>query len=172
MPPPMPPSPAAPPFAGFGSRLGAFIIDAIIVALMIAPAVIVLFAGPKEIGTCRVDAAGEISFDDGPDNAFCEEPTSGTLMAAIGFGVIGFVGGLLCQVVLNGRGQTVGKRALGIKVVDASSGAPIGAGRATGRFFMSYVSTWVCYLGYLWVLWDKEKQTWHDKVVNAYVVVA
>jgi uncharacterized RDD family membrane protein YckC len=25
-------------------------------------------------------------------------------------------------------------------------------------------------LGYLWMLWDSEKQTWHDKAANAVVV--
>jgi uncharacterized RDD family membrane protein YckC len=27
-------------------------------------------------------------------------------------------------------------------------------------------------LGYFWMLWDKEKQTWHDKVANDVVVPA
>jgi uncharacterized RDD family membrane protein YckC len=26
------------------------------------------------------------------------------------------------------------------------------------------------YLGYLWMLWDPEKQTWHDKLVRSVVV--
>jgi uncharacterized RDD family membrane protein YckC len=25
-------------------------------------------------------------------------------------------------------------------------------------------------LGYLWMLWDKEKQTWHDKIIGSIVV--
>jgi uncharacterized RDD family membrane protein YckC len=25
-------------------------------------------------------------------------------------------------------------------------------------------------LGYLWMLWDKERQTWHDKFANSVVV--
>ena len=25
-------------------------------------------------------------------------------------------------------------------------------------------------LGYLWMLWDRERQTWHDKFANAVVV--
>jgi uncharacterized RDD family membrane protein YckC len=28
----------------------------------------------------------------------------------------------------------------------------------------------VCLLGYLWMLWDKEKQTWHDKLATTVVV--
>jgi hypothetical protein len=28
----------------------------------------------------------------------------------------------------------------------------------------------VCYLGYLWMLWDDQKQTWHDKIVDSAVI--
>jgi len=45
-------------------------------------------------------------------------------------------------------------------------------GRAFGRFAMSLVSGLVLLLGYLWMIWDSEKQTWHDKVARTYVVPA
>jgi uncharacterized RDD family membrane protein YckC len=32
------------------------------------------------------------------------------------------------------------------------------------------VSGYVCLLGYLWMLWDDKKQTWHDKMVGSNVV--
>ena len=35
---------------------------------------------------------------------------------------------------------------------------------------MRIVSGFVCLLGYLWMLWDRERQTWHDKVANTVVV--
>jgi uncharacterized RDD family membrane protein YckC len=35
---------------------------------------------------------------------------------------------------------------------------------------MSIVSGAVIFIGYLWAFWDKNKQTWHDKVANTYVV--
>ena len=71
-------------------------------------------------------------------------------------------------------GQTPGKRVMGIRVIDASTsdGRPIGYGRAVIRYLMSLVSGFALLLGYLWMLWDGEKQTWHDKVANAYVVPA
>ena len=68
------------------------------------------------------------------------------------------------------RGQTLGKMALGIRVVDFSSGGPIGYGRAFIRSIGRILSTIVFLLGYLWMLWDKEKQTWHDKFANSVVV--
>jgi uncharacterized RDD family membrane protein YckC len=67
-------------------------------------------------------------------------------------------------------GQTIGKRALGIRVVDFATGGPIGFGRAVVRFVGRYVSAIACFLGYLWMLWDKEKQTWHDKFASDVVV--
>ena len=73
--------------------------------------------------------------------------------------------------VLEGRsGQTLGKRAMGIWVVDADTGGPIGVSRAVGRWFARIVSTIPLYLGYLWMLWDREKQTWHDKMAATVVV--
>ena len=68
-------------------------------------------------------------------------------------------------------GQTIGKRMLGIRVYDfGGSGGPIGYGRAFIRWLGRIISGIPCYLGYLWMLWDKEKQTWHDKLATTVVV--
>ena len=64
-------------------------------------------------------------------------------------------------------GQTPGDAALGIRVVDIESGEVIGYGRAFGRALVSIVSALVIAIGYLWMLWDPRKQTWHDKVVGS-----
>ncbi len=82
--------------------------------------------------------------------------------------------GLLISVVyftfFHGRtGQTPGDAALGIRVVDARDrlGQPIGYGRAVLRWVVSLVSGVVIVLGYLWMLWDPKKQTWHDKAAGS-----
>ena len=67
------------------------------------------------------------------------------------------------------RGQTLGKRALGIRVADATTGERIGFGRAAGRYFARYLSSLFFGLGYLWMLQDREKQTWHDKLTGTVV---
>ena len=64
-------------------------------------------------------------------------------------------------------GQTPGDAALGIRVVDIDTGNVIGYGRAFGRALVSIVSGLVIVLGYLWMLWDPRKQTWHDKAVSS-----
>ena len=60
--------------------------------------------------------------------------------------------------------------ALGIRVIDFRGGGPIGYPRALIRWVGRIVSTVVILLGYFWMLWDKEKQTWHDKFATSVVV--
>jgi uncharacterized RDD family membrane protein YckC len=67
-------------------------------------------------------------------------------------------------------GQTVGKRVMNIRVYDLRVGGPIGTGRAIGRYFARIISAIPCLLGYFWMLWDKERQCWHDKLVGSVVV--
>src|SRR5438309_9787380 len=67
-------------------------------------------------------------------------------------------------------GQTFGKRVMNIRVIDTNTGGSIGYGRAAIRWLMKIVSFLACLIGYLWMLWDKEKQTWHDKVAGSFVV--
>src|SRR5690606_7539378 len=107
-------------------------------------------------------------------NALCEVPTGETWAMFALLGVLALVGAVLYHTLLIGRtGQTLGKRALGLRVVDAGNGMPIGAGRALGRYlFATFISGNICGLGYLWAIWDGRKQTWHDKVVSSVVVEA
>ena len=67
-------------------------------------------------------------------------------------------------------GQTPGMRVLNIRAVDAATGGRVDYSRAFIRYLIALVSGLVCYLGYLWMLWDPEKQTWHDKAAGTFVV--
>jgi uncharacterized RDD family membrane protein YckC len=67
-------------------------------------------------------------------------------------------------------GQTPGDAALSIRVIDKDGGGSIGYGRAFVRWLVSIISGAVLLLGYLWMLWDSEKQCWHDKAANSLVV--
>ncbi|MDR0274910.1 MAG: RDD family protein [Burkholderiaceae bacterium] len=64
---------------------------------------------------------------------------------------------------------TLGKRAMGIKVVDAQGGR-IGFGRATGRFFGKIVSALIFCIGYMMAGWTGRKQSLHDMMAGAFVV--
>ncbi len=70
------------------------------------------------------------------------------------------------------KGQTLGKMAVGIKVVNAAGSVP-GLGHAALREIPGkIVSSLAICLGFLWVIWDKQKQGWHDKIASTYVVSA
>jgi uncharacterized RDD family membrane protein YckC len=86
-----------------------------------------------------------------------------------GFGtLLGFVVAACYFGYFHGRtGQSPGNAALGIRVVGIGDGQPIGYGRAVLRWIVSYVSGIVILIGYLWMLWDPQKQTWHDKAAGS-----
>jgi uncharacterized RDD family membrane protein YckC len=86
--------------------------------------------------------------------------------------LIGIAIGLAYYTYFEGgpSGQTIGKRAVGIRVYDFTQGGPIGYPRAIGRYFARWLSAIPCLLGYFWMLWDKENQCWHDKLVSDVVV--
>jgi uncharacterized RDD family membrane protein YckC len=66
-------------------------------------------------------------------------------------------------------GRTPGNAALGIRVVDFREGRvePIGFGRAALRWLVSIPSALLILVGYLWMLWDRDRQTWHDKAAGS-----
>jgi len=88
--------------------------------------------------------------------------------AATGVGVL--LGILYYTYFEGSSGQTLGKKALGIRVVDLAGGGSIGFGRAFIRYIGRIVSAIPLLLGYFWMLWDKERQTWHDKFARSVVV--
>jgi uncharacterized RDD family membrane protein YckC len=150
-------------YAGFGQRLGAVLIDGLILGVPSGILFALFFAAaPRETRACTVNGRA----------AFCEVPTGGS----IALFMLGMLTLSVCSIVfyfgfLEGRrGQTVGKRALGIKTVRRTTGEVPGVGRAIGRTFAHYLSGFLCYLGYLWMLWDNEKQTWHDKICDTIVI--
>ena len=93
------------------------------------------------------------------------------LMRGAGYGLGGLVG-LAYAIYFEGSpsGQTVGKKVMNIRIVDADNGGPIGYGRAFVRWIGKIISAIPCALGYFWMLWDPNKQTWHDKMASSVVV--
>ena len=76
------------------------------------------------------------------------------------------------SVIRQGRtGYTLGKAAVGIRLVGVSSGEPIGAGLSFLRQLAHVVDSLVCYLGWLWPLWDSRNQTLADKIMGTVVVI-
>ena len=160
---------AAPPVggerAGFGARLGGSLLDGLLYGLLMA---VFIIPGAVLIGASFQDC---VTID---DEIFCPDgsPNAGMIGGGIALIVLGFlVVAFLYLRALGKTGQTWGRKIVGIKVIGEATGEPIGFGRALGRqLFASFFSAQILYLGYLWMLWDDKKQTWHDKVVNSIVV--
>jgi len=71
-------------------------------------------------------------------------------------------------VVAYWNGQTLGKRALNIRIT-RPDGSPVDSGVAAARSGMRIVSGIPLLLGFLWAAWDPEKRTWHDMVADTRV---
>jgi uncharacterized RDD family membrane protein YckC len=141
-----------PRLASWGRRLVAITLDGLILLI------------PAGIGIGLVFLGG----DDGPRTAVA---VAGVVLVILSITVFQ---GVYYTVLIARSGQTLGKRALGIKVIDEAGGGSIGYGRAFGRWLVPFVLGWFCGLlnivDGLWPLWDERNQTWHDKVANSVVV--
>jgi uncharacterized RDD family membrane protein YckC len=77
----------------------------------------------------------------------------------------------ISQIMGTGRlGQSYGKHLMGIAVVSTQTGRPIGSPAAFGRAVVQSIGMHVFGLGVLWILWDPQRQGWHDKAVSSIVV--
>ena len=87
----------------------------------------------------------------------------------------GLVFGLLYFGLMNGLlGKTLGKMAMGIKVVAKDTGNVIGAGKGLLRALIESVLWYICIIpgliNDLSPLWDSGRQAWHDKAVGSHVI--
>jgi len=69
---------------------------------------------------------------------------------------------------LGSTGQTPGKKVLGLQVI-RTSGEKISYPRALGRT-LGYIPSSLLYIGYMWAIWDRRKQAWHDKLADTLVI--
>lgn len=129
--------------AGFGQRLGAWLVDSVIVWVLIVSLAVL----------------ANIPVDD-------SSPLFAIRIAAL----FGFPGLLLMQWMWEASGQSPGKGYVGIRVVDQRSGRSPGTAKGLGRLVAKYISGLPLFLGYLWAAWDREDQTWHDKLASTVVV--
>jgi uncharacterized RDD family membrane protein YckC len=107
-----------------------------------------------------------------PDSPTNVEEEDALTTAVYGWYAVSGIVTFLYQWIGNARGGTWGKRAIGLRVVSAQTGEPIGLGKSFVRYLVALVGAGFFYLGWLWMLWDKDKQTWHDKAAGSIVVKA
>lgn len=148
-------------FAGFGTRFLAMLFDLVVVVIldfMLGFALTFIFG----IGA-------------GISSGVSKQPVTDIFMMPAFFFAIqisGLVVTFLYFIILTGRrGQTLGKMALKIKVVKLDTGEPPGYLVAFIREVVGEIISFLVFgLGYLWVIWDKKKQAWHDKIAGTVVV--
>jgi uncharacterized RDD family membrane protein YckC len=148
------PAVAAPPeprYASFGRRAAAMLIDAILLAVLLGILSGALYAAygvdPEAVDAGSVEAEEDFA-------AFVLTTT----VAPIAY-----------FWVLNAVGWSPGKQALRLRIVRAD-GQPPGFGVGFARTVCSLLSVLPLGLGLLWVLFDRNRQTWHDKLAGTYVV--
>ena len=69
-------------------------------------------------------------------------------------------------------GQSIGKSVMKFKVISEKTGQPIGFGLSIVRQIAHVVDTLVCYIGWLFPLWDAKRQTLADKIMSTICVPA
>ena len=67
------------------------------------------------------------------------------------------------------RGTTIGGIVVGLKVVRAD-GKPLTFPVTLIRSLAAAFSIFVLFLGFLWIIWDVDKQGWHDKIGGTVVL--
>ncbi len=128
-------------YSSWGKRVGATIIDAIIIGI---------------VGGIIGAILGAVGGD------------SGSIIGSLA----GIVVYLAYETIMVGQGQTIGNKVLGMRIVTGDGAAP-GYGKAFVRTLISLafdVISIVALVDVLMPLWDKQKQTLHDKIAGTFAV--
>ena len=134
-------------YASVWRRLGAIIIDVILIDIVVFPLVLVLagFSGLMHQGL-----------------------STGTNALIY---LIQYLFPAGYEIFLIGTyGATFGKMLLKIKVVTADGGK-VSYGRATGRYFAKMLSGIILGIGYFMAIWDEEKRALHDRICKTRVIM-
>jgi uncharacterized RDD family membrane protein YckC len=137
--------------ASWGRRLAALLVDITVLILVIAVALLAAGVSAEELRARMRE--GE------------------TLLVVVLFLI---PEAIYYTALIGSRSQTLGKMALGIKVVDAESRSPIGYARAFTRWLstatLRALFTIPTVIDHLWPLRDPRNQTLHDKLARSVVV--
>lgn len=137
-------------YAGFGARLGALIVDGIVTQIC-------MFLVGLVVGFSIV-AGGQ-----------GDQRTIATMQAGLNLLSIVFVWLYYALQESSDAQATIGKRVMGIRVLDLS-GQQLSFGRATGRHFGKLISGLLLGIGYFIQPFTERKQALHDIMAGAIVV--
>lgn len=156
-----------PQLASWGQRVGAYLID----GLVTLPAWLLIVPGYVMI----INAAVE-STEYNAETGMYETTGSGGGVSAVAILLIlaGMAVSFGLQVwnrwIKGGKGQSIGKKVMGITLLGEATRQPIGTLSAFIRDIAHFLDVVVCNIGYLWPLWDDKRQTFSDKVMSTIVV--
>lgn len=155
--------------AGIFSRWVGSFIDGLVVA--VAPFTVLIGGAislPKSPSTCTT----QDPFTGTITTSHCEVIDPGLMMGLIVmFGIVYLIAMLFVVVApIGSRGQSIGMRVMGIQVIDANGLQAIGFGRSLIRAAVAMFFSGIFSLGFIWAIFDRRNQTWHDKAANSIVV--
>ncbi len=150
--------------ASFWRRLGASLIDSVVWSFVTTPLQLgfqfaVMRSLPGQLGTG--DNLPPIAFFDWMASAF------DSIIFVIAFYSLAVAA---ISIAFEAYGWTPGKAALGMRVLRRDGHLP-GVVHGAARYIGKAVSGLVLFLGYLWAAWDPQRQAWHDKFADTYVVL-
>lgn len=143
------------PVAGLGRRLAAMFYDSLLcVALLMVTTFIYKLILMAIMGEAKLRALSESGALDG-------DPLLSTILLFVLFGFF--------AKFWTHSGQTLGMQVWGIRVQNAD-GTGISLWQALLRFVVS-IGSWLCIgLGFIWMLFDKQKRSWHDMYSGSQLV--
>jgi uncharacterized RDD family membrane protein YckC len=146
--------------AGFFSRMLALIIDLFLIAFLglITGAVFLLFISFFDVGQILLFWQNLLGLDNlGRQLAAMVSP----IITLLIFSYFVFFWTFL--------GYTPGKALMGLRIV-RQDGRPLSFWRAWLRFIGYSISAFFLFLGFFWILIDRDHEGWHDKIANTHVI--
>ena len=131
--------------AGFWIRLGALIIDVIIIEIVIVPILLTIYGSEYFTSTALIKGPADFFFSY----------------------ALPIIYTISCWLLWRG---TPGKLICGLRLVDAATGETLELWQAIVRYFGYIISAIPLFLGYIWVAFDARKQGFHDKLARSLVV--
>jgi hypothetical protein len=78
---------------------------------------------------------------------------------------------VVVEFVFYAKGKSIGKAILGMQVVSSTDGKPFRFWKMVFRECIVKAASGSAFgLGYIWVLIDEKNRSWHDKILDSYVV--
>lgn len=134
-------------YVGFWARVGASIIDTILMLVIVAPLLTWIYGAEYWVTERYIVGPADVLLN----------------------WVLPAIAVILFWIY---RQATPGKMAIHARIVDAKTGGKPSTGQLIGRYLGYYVSVIPLMLGIIWVGIDKRKQGWHDKLAGTLVVRA